>query len=136
MPRGRFCTSAMEQSWVVVPGMYRTHCKHYSLIPPLVSNNNLALLRCEYMCVGTLVYIPRHLSKISNNNKRCQLIIHCLFSNWGHMDLDYGNVRYMVYDVGFLVWIIPSTYLSHKGVNWVISLVLLYLLSSGFISDF
>jgi len=52
------------------------------------------------------------------------------------MDLDYGNVRYMVYDVGFLVWIIPSTYLSHKGVNWVISLVLLYLLSSGFISDF
>jgi len=37
--------------------MYGTHCKHCPLIPPLASNNNLALLRCGYMCVGTLVHI-------------------------------------------------------------------------------
>ena len=39
--------------------MYGTHCKHCSLIPPLVSNNNLALLRFGYMCAGTLVHISR-----------------------------------------------------------------------------
>jgi len=58
--------------------MYGTHCKYFSLIPQLVSNNNLALLRCGYMCVGTLVHISRHLGKTSNNNnKRCQLCIRC-----------------------------------------------------------
>ena len=32
------------------------------------------------MCVGTLVHISRHLDRTSNNNnKRCQLIIHCMF---------------------------------------------------------
>ena len=56
--------------------MYGTHCKHCSLIPPLVSNNNLTLLRCGYMCAGMLVHICRHLSRTSNNNnKRCQLWI-------------------------------------------------------------
>ena len=46
-----------------------------SLIPPLVSNNNIALLRCGYMCAGTLVDISRHLARMSNNNinKRFQL---------------------------------------------------------------
>ena len=59
--------------------MYGTHCKHCSLIPPLVCNNNLALLRCGYMCAGMLVHISRHLSRTStNNNKRCQLIIGCM----------------------------------------------------------
>ena len=59
--------------------MYGTYCKHCSLIPPLVFNNNLTLLRCGYMCVGTLVHISRHLGKTSNNNnKRCQLWIHCM----------------------------------------------------------
>ena len=63
-------------SWTVVPGMHGTHCKHCSLIPPLVSNNNLALLRCGYICAGTLVHISRHRGKTSNNNyKRCQLWI-------------------------------------------------------------
>ena len=60
----------------MVPGMYGTHCKHCSLIPPLVSNNNLALLRCGYMCAGMLVDISRHQGKTScNNNKRCLLWI-------------------------------------------------------------
>jgi len=59
--------------------MHGTHCKHCSLIPPLVSKNNLALLRCGYMCAGTLVNISRHLGKMSNNNnKRCQLWIRCM----------------------------------------------------------
>ena len=58
--------------WTVVPSMHGTHCKLCSLIYQLVSNNNLALLRYAYMCAETLVHIPRHLSKTSNNNKRCQ----------------------------------------------------------------
>jgi len=67
----------------VVPGMYGTHCKYCSLIPPLVSNNNLALLRCGYMWVGTLVHISRHLGKTSNNNnKRCQLYIYCMLAEF------------------------------------------------------
>ena len=32
-----------------------------------------------YMSFGMLVNISRHLSRMSNNNKRCQLIIHCMF---------------------------------------------------------
>jgi len=60
--------------------MYGTHRKHCSLIPPLVSNNNLALLRCGYMCDGTLVHISRHVGRTSNNNnKRCQLCINYIF---------------------------------------------------------
>jgi len=82
--------------------MYGTHCKHCSLIPPLVSNNNLALLRCGYMCAGTVVHILRHLGRMSNNNKRCQLIIHCMFSNSGRIDLVYDDVRYVVYIWEFL----------------------------------
>ena len=63
----------------MVPGMHGTYCKHCSLIPPLVSNNNLALLRCGYMCARTLVNISRHLGKMSNNNtKRYQLWIRCM----------------------------------------------------------
>jgi len=76
--------------------MHGTHCKHYLFIPPLASNNNCALLRCWYMCAGTLVYMSRHLSRTSNNNKRCQLIIRCMFCNSGRMDLEYDDVRYMV----------------------------------------
>ena len=57
--------------------MSTTHCKHCSLIPLLVSNNNLALLRCRYICAGMLVHISRHLGRTSNN-KRCQLIISCM----------------------------------------------------------
>jgi len=52
------------------------------------------------MCAGRLVHIPRHLSRTSNN-KRCQLIIRCVFCNSGRMDLDYDNKRYMVYRWGF-----------------------------------
>jgi len=62
----------------MVSGIHRTHCKQCSLIPPLISNNNFALLRCGYMCAGTLVHISRHLGRTSNNNKRCQLIIGCM----------------------------------------------------------
>ena len=48
-----------------------------------------------------LVHISRHLSRMSNNNKRCQLIIRCIFCNSGRMDLVYDDVRYMVYRWGF-----------------------------------
>ena len=64
--------------WTVVPDIYGTYCNHCSLTPPLVSNNNLALLRCGYSA-ETLVHISRHLGKTSNNNnKRCQLCIRCM----------------------------------------------------------
>jgi len=62
--------------WTVVLGVDETYYKHCSLIPPLVSNNNLALLRCGYMCARTLVHISKHLGRMSNNNKRCQPIVH------------------------------------------------------------
>jgi len=108
-----------QVNWVVVSDMHGTHCKHNSWVSLSVSKNNLALLRCGYMCDGTLVYIPRHLSKTSDNNKRCQLIIRCMFCNSSRINLVYDDVRYMVYDEGFLVWIIPSTYLCYEVINWV-----------------
>ena len=109
----------MSGYWIVVLDRHRTHCKHNSWVLSSVSNNNLVLLKCQYMCVGTLVHIPRHLDRMSNNNKRCQLIICCLFCNSDRINLVYDDVRYMVYDEGFLVWIIPSTYLSYEVINWV-----------------
>jgi len=84
-----------------------TRCKHCSLIPPLVSNNNLALLRCGYMCARMIVHIARHLGKTSNNNnRRCQLctrlyILPCLFpsgftSNFQFYDHYYIIVAYIL----------------------------------------
>ena len=70
--------------------MYGTHCKHCSLIPPLVSNNNLALLRCGYMYPRTLVHISRHLGKTSNNNnKRCQLHIVLWFAEYASIGFHF-----------------------------------------------
>ena len=91
----------MSGYWVAVPDRHETNCKHSSWVSSLVFNNNLTLLRCEYMCAGTLVHIPRHLSKTSDNNKRCQLIIHCMFCNSGRINLVYDDMRYMVYGWGF-----------------------------------
>jgi len=73
-------STSNRTSWTVVPSMHGTRCKHCSLIPSLVSNNNLILLRCGYMCVGTLIHISRNLGKTSNNNnKRCQLSTRYIF---------------------------------------------------------
>jgi len=68
-PRDRFRPPATEQSWVMVPSMYGTHCKHSSLIPPLISSNSLDLLRCGCMCARMLLHIPRHMGRTSNKNK-------------------------------------------------------------------
>ena len=91
----------MGTSWTVVPGMYGTYCKHCSLIPPLVFNNYLALLRCGYMCAGTLVYISRHLGKTSNNNnnnKRCQLCIVVCFVEYAFIGSYFGfSVLWLLY---------------------------------------
>jgi len=83
--------------WTMVPGMHGTHCKHCSFIIPLVSNNNPTLLRYGYMCARMLVHISRHLGRTSNNNKRCQIIICCMFWNSGRIDLVYDDMRYMVH---------------------------------------
>jgi len=53
------------------------------------------------MCARMLVHIPKHLGRTNNNNKRCQLIIRCMFCNLGRIDLVYDNMRYMVYRWGF-----------------------------------
>jgi len=45
-------------------------------------------------------HIPRYMSWTSNN-KRCQLIIYCVFCNSGCKDLAYDDVRYTVYRWGF-----------------------------------
>jgi len=91
----------MSGYWVVVLDTHRTHYKHKSWVSSSVSNNNLILLRCGYMCIGMLVHTSRHLSTTSYNNQRYQLIIHCVFYNSGCMDLAYDDVRYMVYRWGF-----------------------------------
>jgi len=54
----------------------------------------------------------------SNNNKRCQLITHCMFAIraiYTRITVTWG-IRYI--DEDFFVWIIPSTYLSHEVINW------------------
>jgi len=68
--------------------MHGTHCKHCSLIPPLVFNNNLALLGCGYMC-ARLVHISRHLGRTSNNNKY-QLCIRCIFCRFASIRFYFG----------------------------------------------
>ena len=68
-----------EIPWIVVLSMHETHCKHCSLIPLLVFNNSLGLLRCGCMCAGTLLHIPRHMGRMSNNNKILKMEIYDLF---------------------------------------------------------
>jgi len=86
----------------MVPSMLgTTHFKHCSLIPPLVSNNSLALLRCGYMRAGTLVHIARYLGKTSNNNRRCQLctrlyIFPCLFPSGFTSDFWFYDHYYII----------------------------------------
>ena len=87
----------MSGYWVMVPDRHETHCKQNSWVSSLASNNNLAFLRCRLYVCWVLFHIPRHLSKTSNNNKRCQLIIRCVFCNSGRMDLAYDDVRYKVH---------------------------------------
>ena len=54
------------------------------------------------MCARTLVHTSRHLGRMSNNNnKRCQLIVCCMFHNSNCIDLVYDDVKYMVYRWGF-----------------------------------
>ena len=101
------------------------------------------------MCAGMLVHISRHLGKTSNNNKRCQLFIHCMFCNSGCINLVYDNVRYTVYIWGFPCLDYSSDVLiswSHKlGLYhwcchicfhasdfWFVIIIILYLLTSCF----
>ena len=118
MPSGRSRVST-GIAWVVVPGMYGTHCKHNPLVSSSVSNNNLGLLIYGCMCVETLGHIHRYMDRMSSNNNKVLISnsLYC-FIIW----LVYTQItvtwviRYI--DEGFLIWIIPSTYLSHEVVNW------------------
>ena len=86
----------------IVPGMHGFHCKHCSLVSHLVSNNSLGLLKCGRICVGTLIRIPRHMGRTSNNNNKIiGLIIYELFmlcqfyvlDNSGCVNSGYGDMR-------------------------------------------
>ena len=94
-------SSSSRTSSTMVLGMFKTHCKHYSLIPPLVSNNNLALLRCGYICAGMLVHISRHLGKISNNNNKiCQLCIRCMLDKFAFVGF---YIRFLVFNHYYII---------------------------------
>ena len=88
---------------------------------PLVSNNNLTLLRCRYMCVGTLVHISRHQGKTSNNNnKRRQLWIRCLL---------YRVCFYWVFTSDFRFYDYYHINCSHPALSLVFYSISLLLLS-------
>ena len=88
------------------------------------------------MRVGMLGHILRYMGLTINSNK--VLINNSLwcFAIW--VVYIQITIRWDIWhiDEGFFVWIIPSTYLSHEAVIWVVLLVLTYLLSSVFWSDF
>jgi len=135
----------MEQSWAVVPDMCKTHCKYCSLIPPLVSKNNLALLICGYMCDGMLVHISRHLGKTSNNNKRCQLCIRCMlyrvcFDQVLHQILGLWSLLYYTCLHPTLhLCSIPPVFCSYLIIPWVFPawyhLLYIYLLLYAYAHD-
>ena len=84
----------------------------------------------------TPVHILRYLGRTSNNNKMLINNSLCYFA----IQVVYIQIT-ITWDIwyiddGFLVWIIPSMCLSHETVIWIVSQVLLYLLSSDFNSDF
>ena len=114
LPSSRFRVST-ETSWAVVPGMYEIHCKHNSFVSSSVFNNNLSILIYECICVGTLEHIPRYMGRMSNNNNK--MLINnssCCFTIWIIYTVKWG-IRYI--NKSFLIWIIPSMYLSHEAVN-------------------
>ena len=69
LPNGRFRVS-YGRSWIIVPGMYSTHCKHNPLVSLSVFNNNLSLLIYGCTCVGTLGHMPRYMGRMSDNNNK------------------------------------------------------------------
>ena len=85
-----------------------------------------------YAC-WTLGHIPRYMGRTSNNNKILINNSLCFAIQVVYIQITITwDMRYI--DEGFLIWIIPSMYLSHEAVIWVVLLVLPYLLSSGFYS--
>ena len=135
LPSDRFRVST-GTSWVMVPGMYRTHYKHNLLILSSAFNNKLSLVINGCMWVETLGHIPRYMGRTSsnnNNNKRLiNNLLYCFVIRIVCIQITITwDIRYI--DEGFLVWIILSTYLSHEIVIWVVPLVLPYFLSSDFI---
>ena len=68
---------------------------------------------------GTLWHIPRYMGRKSSNNNKvlinnssCDFTVRVVYTR---NTITLG-IRYI--GEGFLIWIIPSTYLSHEVVNW------------------
>ena len=100
--------------------MHGTHRKHNPLVSSSLFNNNLSLLIYGCMCVGTLGHIPRYMGRMSNNNKMLINNSSCCFAIrdvYTRITVKWG-IWYI--DESFLIWIIPSTYLSHEAVIWVV----------------
>jgi len=74
LPSSRFRVST-GTPWAVVPGMYRTHCKHNSLFHHQFS---ITTSTYSYMDVcgmeHTPVYILKYMGQMSNNNNNKVLI--------------------------------------------------------------
>ena len=115
----------------------------YKYDPSILYQFQLQASTCSYIdeCVlrCTTGHIPKYMGWGSNNNKMLLNNSLCCFA----IGVVYIQITIMwsiwYIDKGFLVWIIPSTYLSHKIIIWIVPLVLSYLLSldivriSGFI---
>jgi len=91
---------------------------------------DVCVLRC------TPRHIPRYMDQMSNDNKILINNLLCCFAIrvvYIQITITW-DIWYM--DEGFLIWIIPSMYLTHEAVIWVVLLVLSFLLSSGLIQIF
>ena len=70
------------------------------------------------MCAGVLVHISRHLCRMSNNNnKRCQLYIHCMLAEFAFIRF---YIRFLVYDYYYIIvaYILLYRLYSIPPVSW------------------
>ena len=89
---------------------------------PLVSNNNLALLRCGYMCAGTQVHISRHLGKTSNNNnKRCRLRICSMLCHVCMYRVLFRISDFMIIILYLLISCLSTCVLFHQSPTLILS---------------
>ena len=95
-PCGRFRTLATgyPRSWSRVCTGPSVNLPTYPLVSSSVSNNKLILLIYGCMCIGTLEYIPRYMSRTSNNNK---VLINNSSRGFAFRVVYYGNMGHKVY---------------------------------------
>ena len=98
--------------------MYGTHCEHNSLFHHQFS---ITISTYPYKDVcgieRTPVHILRDMGGMSNNNNKIQINNSLCYFTIRVVYIQLIKARDIPYiDEGLLVWIIPSTYLSHEVV--------------------